>query len=61
MKPDDEKIVKASDIEFCDYEGTPFADKDDEKIVRVISPGWLYTDKDIQIARPKIKELGDDD
>ena len=61
MKPDEEKIVKASDIEFCDYEGTPFADKDDEKIVRVISPGWLYTDKDIQIARPKIKELGDDD
>ena len=61
MKLDDEKIVKASDIEFCDYEGTPFADKDDEKIVRVISPGWIYTDKDIQIARPKIKELGDDD
>ena len=61
MKLDDEKIVKASDIEFCDYEGTPFADKDDEKIVRVISPGWMYTDKDIQIARPKIKELGDDD
>lgn len=61
MKLDDEKIVKASDIEFCDYEGTPFVDKDDEKIVRVISPGWIYTDKDIQIARPKIKELGDDD
>lgn len=61
MKPDDEKIVKASDIEFCDYEGTPFTDKDEEKIVRVISPGWIYTDKDIQIARPRIKEMTDDD
>lgn len=48
--------VKASDIEFCIYEGTPFTDKNEVKRVRVISPGWIFRDKDIQISKPRLKE-----
>lgn len=48
--------VKASDVEFCSYEGTPFTSMDEKKTVRVISPGWIYRDKEIQISRPKMKE-----
>ncbi|MBR2216166.1 MAG: hypothetical protein IJ849_10490 [Selenomonadaceae bacterium] len=57
MKPQEVKQVKATDIEFCDYEGKPFATKDEAKAIKVISPGWIYTDKDLQIARPKVKEV----
>lgn len=48
--------VKASDIEFCNYDGTPFESEEEVKKVRVISPGWIYTDEDVQISRPKLKE-----
>lgn len=56
MKINDLKAVTASDVEFCIYEGTPFMSADEEKLVRVVSPGWVYKDKDIQISRPKVKE-----
>lgn len=56
MKINSTKIVKASDVEFCNYEGTAFKNNDDEKKVKVISPGWVYRDKEIQISRPKVKE-----
>ena len=48
--------VKASDVEFCYYEGSPFANQSEEKKIRVVSPGWIYKDKEIQISRPKVKE-----
>jgi hypothetical protein len=50
------KKVKAADIEFCDYSGTPFTDINDEKTVRVVSPGWVYKDKEVRISRPKVRE-----
>ncbi len=56
MKTDSIKVVTASDVEFCNYEGTPFASEDERKQVRVISPGWIYKDKELQISRPKVKE-----
>jgi len=56
MKIDSIKEVSACDIEFCNYEGSPF-DSDKTKKVRVISPGWVYKDKDLQISRPKVKEV----
>lgn len=61
MKPQEIKKAKAADIEFCDYDGSPFADKDEEKTVQVVSPGWIYSDKDLQIARPKVKEVEDNE
>ena len=61
MRPQEIKLVKAADIEFCDYDGQPFATKDTQKKVKVISPGWIYSGKDIQIARPKVKEVVDDE
>lgn len=61
MKPDDIKIVKVSDIEFCQYEGTPFKDENEEKQIIVISPGWIYRDKEIQISRPKVREVEQND
>ncbi|MBR2527472.1 MAG: hypothetical protein IKE58_03235 [Blautia sp.] len=48
--------VKAADVEFCNYEGTPFLSPEDSKRIRVLSPGWIYRDKEIQISRPKVKE-----
>lgn len=48
--------VKAADAENCIYEGTPFTGSDEAKTVRVLSPGWIYRDKEIQISRPKLKE-----
>lgn len=56
MKIDSVKEVTASDVEFCNYEGTPFHSKDEKKTVRVISPGWVYKDKELQISRPRVKE-----
>ena len=46
----------AADIEFYKYEGSPFADPKEKKKVRVVSPGWVYKDKELQISRPKVKE-----
>lgn len=56
MKVNSVHDVTAADIEFCNYDGTPFAAQDEIKSVRVISPGWIYKDKKIQISRPKVKE-----
>ncbi len=56
MKINSVKEVVASDVEFCNYEGTPFASMDETKKVKVVSPGWIYKDKELQISRPKFKE-----
>lgn len=48
--------VTASEAENCNYEGTPFVGSDTKKKVKVVSPGWIYKEKDIQISRPKLKE-----
>ena len=56
MKIDSIREVSDKDFEFCNYEGSPF-DCDKTKRVKVISPGWIYKDKDLQISRPKIKEV----
>jgi hypothetical protein len=57
MKPDSEKAVKASDIEFCDYIGTPFSSETEVKKVRTLSPGWIFREKEIQISRPRVEEV----
>lgn len=56
MKVNSTMKVKVDEIENCLYEGSPFSSADDVKTVRVISPGWIYRDKQIQISRPKLKE-----
>jgi len=56
MKVNTIKEVKAADVEFCNYEGSPFVTMDEVKKVRVVSPGWIYKDKELQISRPKVKE-----
>lgn len=56
IRPDSVHNVKVADVEYWEYEGSPFMDADEEKTVRVISPGWIYSDKDVQISRPKVKE-----
>lgn len=58
MKVNEVKKVCASDIEFCIYEGTPFKSKNDEKKVKVVSPGWVIKDKEVLISRPRVKEEG---
>lgn len=61
LRPASVRCVKAADVEFWNYEGTPFADVEEEKQVRVISPGWIYSEKQVQISRPKVKEVEQDD
>lgn len=56
MKINSEREVTASDVEFCNYEGSPFKAPDEKKTVRIVSPGWVYKDKELQISRPKVKE-----
>lgn len=56
MKTGSIRQVTAADVEFCNYEGTPFQTPEEKKQVRVISPGWIYRDKELQISRPKVKE-----
>lgn len=56
MKINSVREVTASDLEFCNYEGTPFSTPDEKKKVKVVSPGWIYKDKEVQISRPKVKE-----
>ncbi len=56
MKIHSVREVTASDVEFCNYEGTAFASPGEKKTVRVVSPGWIYKDKELQISRPKVKE-----
>ena len=57
MKQEASLQVTAKDIESCEYIGTPFNDENEQKKVRVISPGWIYQDKDVQISRPILKEV----
>ncbi|MGN9136194.1 hypothetical protein ACTNDG_12350 [Clostridium sp. HCP1S3_B4] len=57
MKVNNIKQVKASDVEFCIYEGSPFKNSEEVKNVKVISPGWIFKDKEVQISRPKVKEV----
>ncbi len=53
--------MKAGDIENYsgDYEGSPYADAEEIKKLKVLSPGWYYKSKDIQISRPRLKEYAD--
>ncbi len=57
MKRNSIRTVTADDVASCDYDGSPFRSDSEEKVVRVISSGWIYVDKEIQIARPKLKEV----
>ncbi len=56
MKLHSKDKVTAKDIEFCDYEGTPFESDTDTKTIEVISPGWVYKDHDVRISRPRVRE-----
>ena len=56
MKVNSVQEVTAKDVQFCNYEGTPFTSEDDKKRVKVVSPGWIYKDKEVQISRPRVKE-----
>lgn len=60
MKVDSIMDVKASDIELCDYSGSAFEDENEIHKIKVLSPGWVYKDKEIQIAPPKVMEVEDD-
>lgn len=54
-----ERDFNASGSEYVS--GSPYTSADEVKRVKVISPGWFYKDRDIQIARPRLKECGEDD
>lgn len=56
FQPNSCKDVTAKEIEHCQYDGSPFLTDDEIKTVRVVAPGWIYKEKQIQIACPKVKE-----
>ncbi len=53
----EELIISSADLEKYEYEGTPFESSEDEKAVKVISPGWEMYEKGIVISAPKVKEV----
>ncbi|MBR1418494.1 MAG: hypothetical protein IJ576_05980 [Synergistaceae bacterium] len=58
MKVNEIRKITAEDLLSCEYDGTPFKDNNDEKSVKVLSSGWVYKgENEIQIARPKLKEI----
>lgn len=57
LKPGSVKEMRFDEIESCDYEGSPFLNTTEVKRVKVLSPGWVYKDKDVQISRPRLKEV----
>lgn len=57
MKVHEIKEVSLEDVEYCDYDGSPFENKNDKKKVKVVSPGWMYKDKQILISRAKLQEV----
>ena len=57
LKPGVVQDMSFDEAEACEYEGTPFKTADDVKRVKVISPGWFYKNKDVQISRPRLKEV----
>lgn len=57
LKPGTVQDMSFDEAEACEYEGTPFKTADDVKRVKVISPGWFYKNKDVQISRPRLKEV----
>ena len=57
MKPGMVQNMRLDEVESCDYEGSPFLNTKESKRVKVLSPGWVYKDKDVQISRPRLKEI----
>ena len=57
LKPGAVKDVRLEEVESCDYDGSPFLNNKEIKRVKVLSPGWVYKDKDVQISRPRLKEV----
>ena len=57
LKPGSVQDMRFEEVEACDYEGSPFETTDEIKHVKVLSPGWFYQNKDVQIARPRLKEV----
>lgn len=60
MKPGSVHEMRLNEVEACDYEGSPFLNGKEIKRVKVLSPGWVYKNKDVQIARPRLKEVEGD-
>ena len=60
LKPGSVQDMRFEEVEACDYEGSPFETTDEIKHVKVLSPGWFYQNKDVQIARPRLKEVIDE-
>jgi len=59
-QPGSEVMVKASDVEFSNYTGSPFTSEEEVKCVKVLSPGWVFRDKEVQISRPRLEEVKKD-
>ena len=57
LKPGSVQNMRLDEVEACDYEGSPFLNTTEIKRVKVLSPGWVYKNKDVQIARPRLKEI----
>lgn len=57
LKPGAVKDMRLDEVESCDYEGSPFLNTTEVKRVKILSPGWVYKNKDVQIARPRLKEV----
>ena len=56
MKINEVREARACDIELCHYDGSPFTFLDERKTVKVLPPGQIYKEKEIQISHPRGRE-----
>ncbi|MGN0607311.1 MAG: hypothetical protein ACI4JM_12390 [Oscillospiraceae bacterium] len=57
IMPETVMEVTMEHIDDYQYQGTPFTDIHQKKKVLVVSPGWIWKEKDLIISRPKVREI----
>ncbi len=57
----EELIITSNDTEKYQYEGSPFKNSGETKLVEIVSPGWQIADRDIILSNPKVREMTGDE
>lgn len=53
--------LSVKDVADYQFEGTPFENETEEKLVEIVSPGWVIQERNITIALPRVREIKKED
>lgn len=53
--------LSVKDVADYQFEGTPFENETEEKLVKIVSPGWVIQERNITIALPRVREIKKED